>query len=268
VSPSFAANGDVRLAYELAGAGPPLLLVMGLGYDRHGWGAVAGLLEQGFRTVRLDNRGVGASDVPRGPYTVAQLAEDAVAVLDAAEVGRAHVLGVSLGGMIAQELAIAHPARVDRLVLACTAPGGVEAYPFPAAGVQAFARFPSLPLEEGTLLLIKTALAPATVESRPELVAELHRYRLSHPPPLDGWLAQLAAGSSFAAGDRLEAIEAPTLVLTGDADNIVDHRNSELLAGRIRDARLERFPDGGHLFFWEQPEAFAAAVRDFLLGGR
>ena len=106
---SVARNGDVRIAYEFRGDGEPVLLVHGLGYDRRGWGPLPDLLTQEHRVLLLDNRGVGESDVPPGPYTVAEFAADAVAVVDAAGVERSHVLGVSLGGYIAQEIALSYP---------------------------------------------------------------------------------------------------------------------------------------------------------------
>src|SRR4051794_822164 len=144
-----ATNGDVRLAYEVAGDGPPLILLMGLGYDRHGWGVVPSLLAEDFRVAWYDNRGLGESSVPVGPYSASLMAVDALAVMDAAGFDRAHVLGTSLGGMVAQELVLAEPERVDKLVLSCTTPGGQDAFPMPARSVEAIARFPQLPPEEG-----------------------------------------------------------------------------------------------------------------------
>jgi 3-oxoadipate enol-lactonase len=259
-----ALNGDVRLEYELIGDGEPLLLVQGLGYTRDGWGELPRLLAESFRVAYYDNRGVGRSDVPPGPYTVRALAEDAVAVLDAAGIDRAHVVGASLGGMVAQELALGWSDRVDRLVLACTTPGGVRAYPLPERSLHVFAQFALLPPEEALLLAVKNSLADATVAERPDLVEAVYRYRLDNAPPLDGWQAQLAAGSTHDAHDRLGAIAAPTLVLTGTADNVIDPRNSELLREAIPAARLERIDGAGHIFFWEEPERAAQLIRSFL----
>ena len=150
-----------------------------------------------------DNRGLGESDVPTGPYSAALMAGDALAVLDAAGFDRAHVLGTSLGGMVAQELAFAHPERIEKLVLACTTPGGPDAFPMPQRSVEAIARFPLLPPEEGYRLVVENALSDASVADRPELVEELVAYRLSHQPPMDGWLAQAAAGMTFDSAGRL-----------------------------------------------------------------
>ena len=121
----------MRIAWESKGAGEPVLLIHGLGYARWGWEPVAEPLAQRFRLLLFDNRGIGESEIPPGPYTARAMAEDAVSVLDEAGVDSAHVVGTSLGGMVAQELALGWPDRVDRLVLACTTPGGPDAWAAP-----------------------------------------------------------------------------------------------------------------------------------------
>ena len=139
----YADSGTVRIAYELRGAWhrrrPWLVLIQGMGLDRLGWEPVLRKLRRRFRLVLVDNRGVGHSGRPAGSFTVADMADDIVAVLDAARISRSHVLGASLGGMVAQELAISHPERVDGLVLACTAPGWPFTYPMPVASIRAIA---------------------------------------------------------------------------------------------------------------------------------
>ncbi len=267
---SYAQHGSVRIAFELGGrrdgdrtAELPLLCIHGLGYERHGWGPGLARIAGEREVILLDNRGIGASDVPPGPYTVAQLAADAHAVLDAAGVERADVLGVSLGGMIAQELALTYPGSVGRLVLACTTPG-VRGHAMPARTVRLFATIGGLEPATALRQLIENSLADSTVRRRPELIEEVYRYRIAHPPALPGWQAQAAAGATFDALDRLEAIRAPTLVLHGTDDHVIDVRNAELLARRIDGARVELVPDAGHLFFWEEPERFAASVLGFL----
>jgi pimeloyl-ACP methyl ester carboxylesterase len=250
--------------YEVRGDGPPLLLIHGLGYDRFGWGSLPDLLAEDFRIVLFDNRGVGDSDVPEGPYAVPQMVEDAIAVLDAAGIDRAHVLGVSLGGYIAQELALAHPDRLDRLVLASTAPGGARSVPMPAKGVDAFGRFPTLERQAGLRLMVENSLGEYGVREQPELVDEIYAYRLERGPTLAGWQAQAYAGATFDAYDRAAEIAAPTLVLQGTGDNVVDPRNAELLAELIPKARLELVPDRGHLLVWQEAERIAPIVKEFL----
>lgn len=259
-----AVNGDVRLAWEEQGTGDPVLLVQGLGYTREGWSRVPSLLAERFRVLVFDNRGMGESGHGTPPYSMAELAADAVAVLDAAGIERAHVVGISLGGMIAQEVALTYPERVDRLVLGCTTPGGARSYPMPERSVRAFAEFVQLPPEEGLRRLVVNSLADATVESRPELVEDLYRYRLANRPDPAAWQAQATAAVAFDALDRLGGVAAPTLVVRGTNDNVVDARNSELIAEAIPAARLVTFEGTGHIFFWEQPERFAEAVASFL----
>src|SRR5829696_1239718 len=245
----------MRIAWERHGSGEPLLLIHGLGYARWGWEPVLEPLERSFDVIVFDNRGIGESDAPPGPYTVAELAADAAQVLDEAEVERANVLGTSLGGMVAQELALTAPERVDRLVLACTTPGGPEAFPMPERTVQL--------MTSGATLrqFVENALAPGP---DPELVDRILRHREATAQPLDAWSAQAAAGATFDALERIGGIEAPTLVLHGTEDAVVDSRNSSLLAARIPDSRVELFPGGGHLFFWEQPDRFVDVVTEFL----
>jgi pimeloyl-ACP methyl ester carboxylesterase len=261
---SEARNGDVRLVYEVRGTGAPLLMIHGLGYDRLGWGRLPDLLAGELQVVVFDNRGVGDSDVPQGPYSVSEMAEDAVAVLDAAGLESAHVLGVSLGGYVAQELALTHPDRVRRLVLASTAPGGPRSVPMPAKGIEAFGRFPTMGREAGLRLLVENSLGEYAVREQPELVEEIYRYRLERGPTLAGWQAQAYAGATFDAYDRTSGIKAETLVLQGGADNVVDARNAELLVELIRGARLELIPDRGHLLVWQEAERLAPIVREFL----
>ncbi|HEU0245596.1 MAG TPA: alpha/beta fold hydrolase [Gaiellaceae bacterium] len=250
----------VRIAWEERRDGTPLVLVQGLGYARWGWEPVADRLSE-FRVILFDNRGIGGSDTPPGPYTVADMAGDVVRVLDEAGVDRAHVVGTSLGGMIAQELALTAPGRVERLVLVCTTPGGPNAFPMPQVTTQLIAEAPSLDPLVALRKFVENALAPGADEG---LVERILAHRLRTAQPLDAWLAQAAAGAAFDAWDRLPTLKCTTLVLHGTADLVVDPRNADLLVDRIPDARLELFPGCGHLLFWEQPGRFASRVGEFL----
>lgn len=212
----------------------------------------------------VDNRGVGESDAPEGPYSVPQLAADAVAVLDSTGIESAHVFGVSLGGFIAQELALTYCERVRRLVLCSTSPGGKRAYPMPERGVRAFRSFPTLEREAGLRLMVENSLGDHGVRERPELVEEIYAYRLDRAPSVAAWQAQLAASIAFDAFERIAQITVPTLVIHATADTVIDSRNGEALAERIPGARLELIPDRGHLVMWEDGELLAPIVRDFL----
>ena len=256
---TFTENAGVRIAYESFGDGPALLLMQGIGYARWSWDPIVPALAERFRVLSFDNRGIGESDVPPSPYTARQLAEDGIAVLDDAGVDRSHVLGASLGGMAAQELAAGFPQRVDKLVLACTTPGGAAAVPMPAQTVALMQEAAALAPEVAMRRFVENALAP---HADPALVHELYERRVGNPPDPIGWQGQAAAGMSF-DGSALE-FAAPTLILHGTEDAVVDPGNAALLAERIPGARVELFSRCGHLFFWEQPERFAETVAEFL----
>lgn len=258
----------LRIAYERRGAlhfrRQWLILIQGLGFDRSGWAPVTRRLQRRFRLLLVDNRGSGRSDVPADSVTVADLSNDVVRVMDAARVRRGHVLGTSLGGMVAQELAIEHPERVNRLVLACTTPGWPYAYAMPASSVQLMAATGHLPREVALRRHVENALSAQTVQTRPELVDRLIAHQRRRPSDPAAWAAMAAAGARYSGGMRQARIQAPTLVLHGAADTVVDPRNSQLLAERIPNAQLTILPDLGHLFFWEDPEGFCEIVTAFL----
>lgn len=254
-------NGDIVLAWEETGSGSPVLLIHGLGYARWGWEPLLPLLAERHRVISFDNRGIGESSVPPGPYTAEMMAGDAVAVLDAAGVESAHVVGTSLGGMIAQELALAHPARVDRLVLIATTPGAPAGHPMPEVTVRLLTEAPQLDPEVALRRFVENALGP---DPDPELVERIQAHRLARPQDPAGWAAQAAAGTGYTGGERARDIAAPTLVVTGTADRVVDPANADLLAEMIPDARFEKVADGGHLVFWEHPALVAELINDFL----
>jgi 3-oxoadipate enol-lactonase len=249
----------VRIAWEERGDGAPLLLIQGLGYGRWSWAPIVPALAERYRVLWFDNRGIGDSDKPEGPYTAKLMAADALQVLDEAGIERAHVLGASLGGMIAQEVAARTPARVDKLVLCCTTPGGAATVPMPAVTVQLFAEAAALAPEVALRRFVENALAG---DASAELIQTLYDLRVANPPDPLGWQAQAAAGLGFAGVEG--EIVAPTLIVTGTEDNVVDPHNSDVLAEHIPGSDVQRIENAGHLFFWEQPAAFVRIVSEFL----
>ena len=256
----IADSQGVRIAWESHGEGPPLLLVQGLGYGRWGWQPIVPLLAQRFRVLVFDNRGIGDSDKPPGPYTAAQMAGDALAVLDAAGVERAHVLGASLGGAVAQELALRHAERLEKLILVATMSGMTNMHPIPAQTMQLMAEAATLEPAVALRRFVENALEP---EPDPALVDRLVELRTANPPDPAGWEAQAGIWSSFDVWDELPSIDVPTLVVQGEGDVVVDPRNAPLLAERIPGAQLRLVP-GGHLFLWNRPAEFAELVTEFL----
>ena len=256
----FADNHGTRIYWDEEGTGAPVLLIMGLGYPSAMWHRTRPALSASYRTIALDNRGAGQSDVPPGPYSIALMASDAAAVLDAAGVPSAHVFGVSMGGMIAQEFALQYPARVRSLVLACTAPGGPEAQ---RAG------------PDVTEVLFSTGLSPAeraraivpfifdSATPRERIEEDLAVLSQLYPIP-EGFFAQLQAILAWEAFSRLPQITAPTLVIHGVNDRLVPAANSDLIARRIPSAQLVKVADAGHIFLTDQPEKAHDAILSFL----
>lgn len=265
----YARSGELKIAYELRGTTGRwrswLVLIPGMGLDRSGWKPVLRKLSRQFRLVLIDNRGTGSSERPPDSFTVADMAGDVTAVLDAAHIGRAHVLGVSLGGMVAQDLAVTHPDRVDRLVLVSTTPGWPSGYPMPAPSLRLIGATHALSPEQALRPHAENALSARSVNHRPELVDHLVDVQRAGLPDSGVLLAQTAAGARYAGHRRQTRIQARTLVMHGGSDRVVDPRNARLLAERIPDARLETFPELGHLLFWEDPDSFARTVCAFLL---
>jgi 3-oxoadipate enol-lactonase len=231
-----------------------VLLVMGLGMNATGWWrTVPVLAEAGLRVLTFDNRGVGRSGRPAGPYSVEMMADDAVAVLDAAGIDRSHVYGISLGGMIAQEIALRHPARVQRLVLGATTPGGARSTPAPAETLAFFQRRGDMPAEEAAWASVPYNYAPGTRAEHGDRIAQDVAQRLRYPIEPEPYKAQLAAAFGHDAHERLRGLAMATLVVHGIEDVMVPPDNGRLLAQLIPDARLAEFPGAAHLYPTDEP---------------
>lgn len=251
-----ARRDDLSLHYESTGTGAPVLLVMGLGMTATGWWrTVPVLAAAGLRVLTFDNRGVGRSDRAPGPYTTAVMADDAVAVLDAAEEQRAHVYGISLGGMIAQEIALRNPDRVERLVLGATTPGGVAAVPAGRSTLAFFQRRGQMPAEEAVWASVPYNYSTRTRAQHGDRIAQDIQQRLRYPIEPEPYAAQLAAALGHDTYDRLVRIRAPTLVVHGQEDVMVPTDNGRLLANLIHEARLLELPGAAHLYPTDEPTA-------------
>jgi pimeloyl-ACP methyl ester carboxylesterase len=234
---------------DTGGAGPPVLLIMGLGMNATGWWRTIPALS-GFRVISFDNRGVGRSERVPGPYTVAEMADDAVSVLDEAGVDAAHVYGISLGGMIAQEVALRHPDRVRCLVLGATTAGGDDLVPADES-VNAFVRLRAqMTAEHAVWASVPINYARRTRLEGGDRIAEDIAQRLRFPVEPEYYSAQLAAahGHAAAVGD----IRAPTLVVHGDEDVLIPPANGRRLAELIPGAELSMWP-AAHLYFTDEP---------------
>jgi pimeloyl-ACP methyl ester carboxylesterase len=240
-----------KLYFESAGEGPAVLLIMGLGMNATGWWRTIPALSE-FRVLSFDNRGVGRSDRVPGPYTVAEMADDAVSVLDAAGVGAAHVYGISLGGMIAQEVALRHPSRVRALVLGATTRGGSAHVPA-SDDVVAFIRLRAqMTAEHAVWASVPINYAARTRAEGGERIAEDIVQRLRFPVEAEYYSAQLAAANGHDA--RVQDIRAPTLIVHGEEDVLIPPENGRRLAADIPGAELSMWPGAAHLYFTDEPD--------------
>jgi len=252
-----------EIYYERRGAGEPMLLIQGLGGNSLHWGdAFLDGLAQTHELVLYDHRGAGRSGPIDVECTIKGLAEDAVALLDALEIESAHVLGISMGGMVAQELVLSRPERVRTLTLGCSFAGGVQARMTDQAIVGQIAEAVlSGDTERATRVGYEIMIAP-------EYAADPANYEIyaatagQYPASVATLMGQLSAIIAHDASERLASIATPTLVIHGTADRLLESVNGELLARLIPDARLELLEGSGHMFFWEQPERSAKLVID------
>ena len=253
------------LHWESSGDGEPVLLIMGLGMNATGWWRTIPVLAERFRVITFDNRGVGRSPRTPGPYSVAQLADDAAGVLDAAGEDAAHVYGISLGGMIAQDLALRHPQRVRKLVLGATTPGGEHAVSA-APEIQAFLRLRAqMTAETAVWASAPINYAPATRRDHGDRIAADIVQRLRFPIEPEPYAAQLAAALAHDAYDRLPQIEHPTLIVHGTDDVLIPVENARILQERLPHAETHLHDGAAHLYFTDD-DRIEPAVRDWLSG--
>ena len=256
----FARSDEAAIYYEDHGDGAALLLVPGIPAISSDWFPFAERLKERSHVVVYDNRGSGRSDAPPGPYSIPQLAADAIAVLDTLAIKRAHVFGVSMGGMIAQELAIGFPGRVARLVLGSTHAGTKDAVR-PRREVSLAFAFETDDWAERIRALAPFAFAPGV---DPQLQTRFIDKKIGDVQPNHGYHGHRTAVLAHDAVDRLASIEHPTLVIAGSQDQIIPAENSEVLCEHIPRARLEVIDSAGHLFFIEEPEQTLELLDAFL----
>ena len=268
---TIAKINDIDMYYEEHGdpGAEPLLLIMGFAMNATSWGLQIPAFAKRYRVVAFDNRGVGRTTQPEGPYSIPQMAADAAALLDHLGIESAHVVGASMGGMIAQEFALRYPSRVRGLVLACTTPGGPHSAGYEEMMTQSADGMALTDLSEVmTPAGVKEGmdrLFTAEFQAHPSAGAiQMGLAGMLYPQSLAGMKGQLAAIIAHDTYDRLPNIAAPTLVIAGDADKFVDAGNSPILASRIPGAKLIMIPGQKHGFTAEKPDETNAAILDFL----
>jgi pimeloyl-ACP methyl ester carboxylesterase len=262
-----AGDAGVELYWERSGRGEPLLLIQGMSGTRMSWGdPFLSRLEADFDCVVFDNRGIGDSADAAGPFTTADLAADAVVVMDAAGLETAHVLGISMGAMTAQQVALAAPERLRTLTLGCTYCGGDgSSLADPADATALLEAFASGDLDRALRAGYEINLSPdfRAAESN---YADFHTMATALPASQATVQLQLQAVVGHDAQARLAEITAPTLVIHGTADKMIPFANGELIASLIPGARLELLEGVGHMFWWEEPQRSAELLRAHALG--
>jgi pimeloyl-ACP methyl ester carboxylesterase len=253
-----------ELYYEEHGRGEPLVLVPGFGTGLWIWYRQVPAFAERFRTIIFDPRGVARSPAADAPFTMRDLAEDLAALLEGLKVERAHVLGASFGGFVAQEFALAHPDRTRSLVLCCTSYGGAGHVPPAPETLAAIASTKGLNTQQRVRENWALAFSPRFAAAHPAEVERVIRLRAENNVPERLYLRQLQAAVAFDAAARVGRVKVPTLVITGDADRIVPRENSVNLAAAIPGARLRIVEGGSHAFFIERADEFNRAVVEFV----
>jgi pimeloyl-ACP methyl ester carboxylesterase len=260
--------GDNELYYERSGSGEPLLLIMGMSGTHLTWGEpFLDALREDFEVVIYDHRGMGRSGRTNPPFSIADLADDANALLDELGWESAHVAGISMGGMVAQELALRHPEKIRTLTLGCTYAGGAGAtLTSPETGTKLFESMQSGDRERALRVGWEVNVSRRFAADE-EQYAEFRRRAIEVPANLPTIMAQIQAIQPHDTSARLGEINAPTLVIHGTEDEMLSYKNGEAIAGAIPNARLEIMDGIGHLFFWEAPERSASLIREHALAG-
>ena len=263
--PTVVANG-ITIYYERSGTGPPLLFCNGSGSTLAGSGLLIAPFTERFDVVAHDQRGLGRTEIPPTPYTMAEYAEDAIELVDHMGWGRFRVVGISFGGMVAQVLAATWPERVERLALLCTSPGGAERASYP---LHELAKLPEAERKAVGTQLLDTRFTPDWLAEHPndQALADLLAERTlssKSDEQLRGEQGQIEARSHHDVYDRLPRITCPTLVAAGRYDGIAPPSNSEAIAAQIVGSDL-RLYEGGHAFIAQDPDAFPE-ILDFLAG--
>jgi pimeloyl-ACP methyl ester carboxylesterase len=258
--------GDINIYYESHGDGEPILLIQGYGaYSAH-WGPLIPPLSQKYRVISFDNRGTGRSDKPDIPYTIKMMADDAKGLLEAIGVDSAHVFGISMGGMIAQEFALNYPDKLISLVLGCTNCGGTKTI-LPTQEALAFLFDPErakLSVEELARETVPWLWTQEFIDKNPEAVELYVAITSKYPTPIHGYACQAQAMMGHDTYERLPQIAVPTLVIAGSADRLIPAENSRILASRIQNAELVIMENAGHGFFGDAAAESTRIMLDFL----
>lgn len=263
--PRVEVNG-IGIHYEEHGSGPPLVMIGGLGADTYLWSKQVPAFAKRFRVVVFDNRGSGESDKPDKPYSIPMMVDDTFGLMRAIGIERAHVMGASLGGLIAQELVLTHPEMVDRLVLVCTTSNGPRSTRPSLWSLipMVFALRRTGDPAADTRRAFSIFAHPTWLKENPGEVEEYVAWRVAHPQPRSAFKRQRGAIRGFHREDRLGTITAPTLIVHGDSDRIAPVANARVLGELIPGAKVVILEESGHACSFDQRDRFNQAVLEFL----
>ncbi len=265
---AFVRVDGIDLYYEEHGSGEPLLLIQGFGGNTVAWGPLVPALAARYRVIAFDNRDAGRSGQAAQPYTIADMADDAARLLDALSIPSAHVLGASMGGMIAQELALRWPQKVRSLILACTTCGGPRSAGWDelCQRLDLVRELREMPAPDSELVQqqLSWMFSPEFLANPTPAFQEFILSTLQYPAPLEGMKRQAEAIRRHDTYDLLQQIAAPTLVIAGEDDPLILAENSRILAERIPNAQLILYPRLRHGFNLEDPERVHADILSFL----
>jgi pimeloyl-ACP methyl ester carboxylesterase len=254
-------NG-ININYRVEGQGEPLVMIMGFSGRRSGWIRQIPFFRKHYRVITLDNRGVGKSNKPPGPYSTRMMADDTIGLMDLLGIEKAHIMGVSMGGMIAQELAINYPQRVMKLILACTYARQDEM----SGNTLEHGKFLRLTPKQQVSAIVGLAFGKPFYRFIFGLLARA-QIGLVGSSGTVGIAGQSEACRTHNTLDRLPLITAPTLVIVGTADRVINPVSSEVIAGKIPEAKLVRIEGGSHCFSFEMKNEFNREVLNFLKSG-
>ncbi|MHA2140790.1 MAG: alpha/beta fold hydrolase [Candidatus Thorarchaeota archaeon] len=265
----FVTVGDVDIYCEIHGPpeAPPLLLIGGWASWRWIWFRQVPSLKKKFRCIVFDNRGAGKSSKPDYPYTIEMLTADTVGLMDALNIKNAHILGISMGGLIAQQIAISHPERVRSLILVATHFGGPNHIPIPDKIQALLVALPTetISLEQAREMRYRSTFSSQFLQDNKELMEQIDRWVLMHPAPIFAQVHQASATAGFNAEEAVKTITAPTLILHGESDFTILPGNSELLAERIPNSKLKSIKGAAHFVIIEKHEEFNNEVANFIV---
>ena len=255
---------DISIYYETSGDGEPLVLIMGLGGGSSLWWQQIAFFSKEYQVLVYDSRGVGRTDKPDTTYSMGMMVDDAAGLLERLGIAAAHVYGVSMGGMVAQELALRYPKLVSSLVLGATTCGGGHAVMADQDTLQKLFSIMTLPADEVIKVSTSVTFSAGFIQRHPEKIKQWLIKGAESPPSPTGFKRQAEAVAGFETYDRLPQIRVPTLVLAGTDDQLIPVENSRILASRMSDTKLILFEGAGHGYLWEAEEEANRIVLDFL----